>query len=197
MIVDTTPIPPPAVAPILAAGWDYASFGRRWAALWIDKFICLAATLLMALVAFIVSWATGGLDQVETPEAEWGFGALFQMVFILYDTAFVASAHQATPGKRILKLVVGHVDGRRLSWPRALGRATMKSVISLPVDIAGQLDAHAPEILPIKLVGLALMLLNYLPAAFTLERTGGHDLSCGSRVFKLTPPVPGVFPRRL
>jgi uncharacterized RDD family membrane protein YckC len=56
----------------------------------------------------------------------WTTAALFVLAPLLLATCCEASRAQATPGKRVLGLIVTDREGRRLTWRRALARQALK-----------------------------------------------------------------------
>jgi uncharacterized RDD family membrane protein YckC len=78
----------------------------------------------------------------------------------LYYTMFEASAWQATPGKRVLKLYVADLDGQRLTLARAAARNGAKIISSLT------------------------FLVGYLVAGFTEKKQALHDILAGCLVLR-------------
>lgn len=77
----------------------------------------------------------------------------------LYYTIFEASAWQATPGKRIMRLYVTDLRGRRLSFGRALLR-----------NLARQLSG--------------IFFIGYVMVGFTEKKQALHDLLASSLVLR-------------
>jgi uncharacterized RDD family membrane protein YckC len=63
------------------------------------------------------------------------------VIGVIYNALFETSSWQATPGKRILKLYVTDMNGRRITLARAAGRNLPKMILSavfpLPHALAG------------------------------------------------------------
>jgi uncharacterized RDD family membrane protein YckC len=76
----------------------------------------------------------------------------------LYGALFESSAWQATPGKKLLGLRVTDLDGRRISFARATGRAFGKWLSGVMLGIG------------------------YLIVAFTAKKQGLHDFIAGTVV---------------
>ncbi len=133
----------------------YASFWRRLAAYIIDNLI-LACALLLALFPRMVG-------EVRDPEALSRDPVLLLSSLVLSFAYFViweSSAWQATPGKRILRIRVTDLAGRRLSFFHASVRHLGK--------IASSLTFY----------------LGFLMAAFTARRQALHDLLSGCVVLQ-------------
>jgi uncharacterized RDD family membrane protein YckC len=77
----------------------------------------------------------------------------------LYYTLFEASPWQATPGKRILRLYVTDLNGRRLTFPRALLR-----------NVARQISG--------------VFFIGYLMAGFTEKKQALHDILASCLVLR-------------
>lgn len=137
------------------AGRRYASFARRLAAYVIDNLI-LACALLLALFPRMMS-------DVRDPEALSRDPVLLLSSLVLSFAYFViweSSSWQATPGKRILRIRVTDLAGRRLSFFHASVRHLGK--------IASSLTFY----------------LGFLMAAFTARRQALHDLLAGCVVLQ-------------
>jgi uncharacterized RDD family membrane protein YckC len=77
----------------------------------------------------------------------------------LYYTLFEASAWQATPGKRILRLYVTDLNGRRITFARALLR-----------NVARQISG--------------VFFIGYLITGFTEKKQALHDILARSLVLR-------------
>jgi uncharacterized RDD family membrane protein YckC len=78
----------------------------------------------------------------------------------LYYTIFEASAWQATPGKRVLRLYVADLNGQRLTLARSAARNGGKLISSLT------------------------FLVGYLVAGFTEKKQALHDILAGCLVLR-------------
>jgi uncharacterized RDD family membrane protein YckC len=85
--------------------------------------------------------------------------AIFGVFVCLYFTAFEASGWQATPGKRILKLYVTDLNGKRITFGRALIR-------NLIWQISG------------------LLLIGYILIGFTEKKQALHDIIASCLVLR-------------
>lgn len=77
-----------------------------------------------------------------------------------YYTVFEASIWQATPGKRVMKLYVADLSGRRLTFARAAARNLAKMISSLT------------------------FLVGYLVAGFTEKKQALHDILASCLVLR-------------
>lgn len=117
-----------------AAAEPYAGFWKRFAAIIID--------------AIIVSAATGFLIAIT-----FGGGTLFILVgHWLYEAWLTSSEWQATVGKRVLRIVVTDIHGRRITFARASGRHFAKYISAF------------------------LLFAGYIIAAFSAKKQALHDM---------------------
>lgn len=154
-------IPKPSESP--ASPWQplYAGFWPRLAAFAIDVFLMFSVILLIASFfparfekLFPPVTSLADLPQ-PNPEVFLGL-ALFGC---LYWAIFESSPWQATPGKRILKIYVTDMKGRRLSFARAVLR-----------NLARQLSG--------------IFFIGYVMAGFTEKKQALHDLLASSLVLR-------------
>ncbi len=140
-----------AGAPVVPAG-----FVRRWLALIVDS-LTIAIPLLLLLGVFV---GLGGLSMSgESAELfQVAYYGLYFLVAPLYYAGLESSAGQATLGKRLLGIKVVDMEGRRLSFARALGRwfAAALSYITLYIG--------------------------FLLAAFTERKQALHDFVASTQV---------------
>lgn len=119
--------PPIDQPPPVAAGSPYGGFWVRFAAHFVDGFII---GIGMAVIAFAWTLASGF-------RSDSGAANLLPLILIavgqIYHACFVSSARMATPGKRLCGLYVTDLQGRRLSFGRALARnmAALLSYLTL------------------------------------------------------------------
>jgi uncharacterized RDD family membrane protein YckC len=182
--------PPPPVAPAhhayalapppppLAPSHTYAGFGRRLGAWAIDTVLLLVGFFVVYFVGSIFI-GLGLLSSGQDLTVDNALGAELVLLLImgvlawLYYAGLESSAWQGTVGKRILRLVVTDLYGRRISFGRATGRFFAKIVSALALGVG------------------------YLMVIFTERRQGLHDLMAGTLVVRqehlslLTmPPAP-------
>jgi uncharacterized RDD family membrane protein YckC len=143
--------PAPAVVMVRPV---YAGFWLRAIALAIDGLILglvFAPIIAAHPDAFFLNLDANVQALKQFPQfTPLGF-LIASLVTWFYFTGFEASAWQATPGKRILRLSVTDLDGRRLTF----GRAAIR---------------NAGKMIPI------LSLVGYFLAGFTEKKQALHDL---------------------
>lgn len=84
---------------------------------------------------------------------------LLHLILWLYYASFESSRWQATPGKKIMHLMVTDVNGRRISFARATGRYFGKLVSQF-------------------------FLIGFFMAAFTARKQAFHDMVAGCLVMR-------------
>ncbi len=141
----------------------YASFGRRFAAKFVDGVIVglINFVLTLLLTAAFAALFSGGAAGATTASA-----ILLQVVvqlssigFALCYALFFIRKNDATPGKKMLGLRLVRADGSKLSKGRIVGRHFAEYLSSLT------------------------LLIGYLMAAFDKEqRRALHDRVCDTRV---------------
>ena len=158
----------------------HAGFFRRALAFMLDMLILMVPTAVV-----------GGLFPAVSP-AEVPPDASFQEVLALlqpnpsflvaatlvawaYKALFEASAAQATPGKRALKIKVTDLDGQRIS----IATATIRTWPLWLAPLAAAVGAHLVEAV-FSLVAMA----SYLAVAVTARKQGLHDLVAGCLVVR-------------
>lgn len=146
----------------------YAGFGRRLVAHVIDHVIvALAAVLVLAPVTG-ATLLFGVIETVrESPAAL--IGLVFSAIGIVaaaaagvwvYSAGFESSSWQATPGKRLMGLIVTDEQGRRITFSRASVRYFAKWVSALALH------------------------LGYVIALFTARKQTLHDLLASTLVLE-------------
>ncbi len=164
--------------------WGYAGFWWRALAWLIDSLILSSVTMLVHAVAggsplemIRTNPAGGHLFDVSYVAADsmtvtqtWqlhapGWPSLLTLLLpIAYYALLESSRWQATIGKRVCRLRVTRLDGRRISLPRALGRYLGKFVSALILGIG------------------------FLMIAWTRRKQGLHDLMADTLVVRLRAP---------
>jgi uncharacterized RDD family membrane protein YckC/phage FluMu protein Com len=143
----------------------YAGFWLRFVALIVDGFLMLL--ILIPILLVVMFSISGGIteDQLEAlenmdPLLEFmiNLGSFFAMW--PYYAFFESSSLQGTPGKRLLRLKVTDLEGRRISFLRASGR------------YFGRLPARM------------ICYIGFLMAAFTDQKQGLHDKMSGCLVVR-------------
>ena len=91
----------------------YAGFWKRVAACFIDGFACIAVITILTLP----------LRAIVPPDSlRMVSGVLGIGLYLFYFVWMESSPWQATLGKRLLKLKVTDMEGKRISFLRSLGR---------------------------------------------------------------------------
>jgi uncharacterized RDD family membrane protein YckC len=130
----------------------YGGFWKRVLAYIIDL-------IPLGIIGVVLGVATG--QDLANPEAmpNLGFNNLAGLlVGVAYFAGFESSSWQATPGKRVLGMIVVDTKGRRLSLGRAVGRYFGKILSGL------------------------ILLIGYIMVAFTARKQGLHDMLAGTLV---------------
>jgi uncharacterized RDD family membrane protein YckC len=135
-----------------------ASIGRRFAALWLDRFFLVLAVAVLAVPFFFFGTFDGSPASQTTGIALIVAVGLLLIGVVAYD-ALMLIARGATLGKMIMKVRVVRVDGSALTTGQAWGRAIARIVL-----------VHVLEI------------LNYGAALVTKEKTCLHDMLAKTRV---------------
>jgi uncharacterized RDD family membrane protein YckC len=145
---------------------EYAGFWLRAVAYVIDLFILGVATIPINVIAlYLIGTASGTQGQKDNAcyQIMLIATAVCTVVTIIYFSIFESLAPQATPGKMIIKLEVTDVDGKRLSFIRALIRNIAKLISGLFFNIG------------------------FLLAAFTGRKQAFHDIVAGCLVVRQHP----------
>jgi uncharacterized RDD family membrane protein YckC len=154
-----TPLPPDAPS------HAYAGFWRRLAAYLIDAaLLVIGLGLLLAVVGVVVYFSIATSGQGIEVIALVGFGLVLVLMALglcwLYYAGLEGSAWQGTIGKRVLRLVVTDLYGRRIGFGRATGRYFGKIPSAL------------------------IVLVGFVMVAFTQRKQGLHDLIAGTVVVR-------------
>jgi uncharacterized RDD family membrane protein YckC len=131
---------------------DYASIGRRFAAVFLDGILMwIPIGIMIALVGFqnAVSARVNGA---------WNFLFLVPTLLNIAYQAIMLAARGQTLGKMALKVKVVGPDGAPLSTGQAWGREVMRAIFGF------------------------LYVVDYIPALLTKEKTTLHDLVARTRV---------------
>lgn len=134
----------------------YAGFWRRVGAALIDALILTALSLGIALVVGTIAAPLG----LESALVNLVYGGVRVALGVLYYPILESSTAQATLGKRAVGIIVTDLEGRRISFWRAVGRelARLAAVLSLGIG--------------------------YLMVAFTRRKQGLHDLLASTLVVR-------------
>ena len=136
----------------------FATVGRRFAALMIDRLLFAAGFVAIAVVTAL--FAKPGEGDTFIIVVLSGIGLIY-LGLIVYE-GLMLSARGQTLGKMALKIRVVRSDGTAITTGQAWGRAVLRGVM-----------IHV------------LSLLNYIPAFATKEKTCIHDLVANTRVISV------------
>src|SRR5262245_18863479 len=131
---------------------DYASVGRRFAAIFVDG---LLMWIPMGILIVIVGFQNVVSARVNNA---WNFWFLIPTVINISYQALMLAARGQTLGKMALKVKVVGPDGSPISTGQAWGREVMRAILGF------------------------LYVIDYIPAFFTKEKTTLHDLIAKTRV---------------
>jgi uncharacterized RDD family membrane protein YckC len=174
----TYAVAPPRPPLPLAPSQVYAGFWRRFAAFLIDAVLLLISLLVVDFVgAIFVGFGLLSSGQDITSDNTLGAQLVIILVWAalawLYYAGLESGPWQGTVGKRLLRLVVTDMYGRRIGFGRATGRYFAKILSGV------------------------VLLVGFLMVAFTERRQGLHDLMAGTLVVRqehlallTTPPQP-------
>jgi len=159
--------PPGAAVPaaaMAATPLAYGGFWRRLVAFVVDGMIIGAVITPFGIGIGIAGLAAGLHGEPSADAVATLFAASMMVWFLrvivswLYGAGFESSRWQATPGKMLLGLRVTDLEGRRITFLRATGRALGKWLSGL------------------------LLGMGYVLVAFTDRKQGLHDFLAGTLV---------------
>jgi len=176
--VYTVPPPPPP-----APSHAYAGFLRRLAASLIDAVLLAIGLVVLTIVGSIftvVGLLSSGQDLTSdngnVVGAQLALYLIALVLFWLYFAGLESSAWQGTVGKRLMRLVVTDLYGRRIGFGRATGRYFGKILSAL------------------------IVFVGYFMVIFTERRQALHDLMASTLVVRqqhlglITAPPPVAVP---
>lgn len=139
----------------------YAGFWRRFLATIIDGIILgiLYGIISKIFVSNVVVSPESG-NFIDLSGNLLTINLITAIIFLIYYSAFESSRLQATPGKRVLSLVVTKADGQPISFFQALVRNFCKYISAI------------------------ILFIGFLMAAFTAKKQALHDLIAGTLVLK-------------
>lgn len=153
-----------APTPAAAAPVRYGGFWRRVVAFIVDGLI-VGGVMLPFGMGLGLAQLNAIMSDELTAEALYALIATSMFVWFirvivswLYGAGFESSKFQATPGKMLLGLKVTDLEGRRVTFLRATGRAVGKWLSGL------------------------ILCIGYILVAFTDRKQGLHDLIAGTLV---------------
>lgn len=164
----------PVAGSAVATRAPYAGFWLRFVAALIDGIIIAIPTAPIFFAVFLSSIRS--LQDIQRdPTSIWSVlgPKLFLFVIValvgswLYWSLFESSTWQATPGKKILGLLVSDLNGTRISFGRASGRF-----------FAGRGASSIPSL------GGLYYLIDCICIAFTARKQAVHDMIAGCLVVR-------------
>ena len=166
----TYPAMPPAFDPAYIGDYRYAGFWIRFAAYIIDLIFLQIVALVSGGIIGVIFGIAGAVNKNAPDQAllQGAGGLVGLLVGILYYSIIPATSWQATPGKRVLRLHIIRTSGRQVGFWLALGRYLAYIVSSL------------------------IFLFGFFMIGWTREKTGLHDIMCGTRVVHGRPRVQNV-----
>ena len=142
----------------------YAGFWLRFAAYVIDQIILSIVTVIIVFIlGFVMGlfFAAIGMDTPTIRIISAALGYFFGVIVAwIYYAVSESSPDRATPGKRVIGIIVTDLDGNRISFGRASGRYWGKM-----------------------LSGIILM-IGFLMAGFTEKKQALHDILANCLVLK-------------
>lgn len=143
---------------------QYAGFLWRVAAALIDFALVMGIAVITSLSTYVLLAALCWIFHLDKPtldaNASLVGSAVGLIVLIIYYAGMESSRWQATPGKRLFGLSVSDMNGKRISFGRALIRLFLKVISG-------------------SIFGLA-----YLVCLFTDQKQTLHDVVIGTLVWK-------------
>lgn len=165
----------------------YAGFWRRALANIIDMIILM----IISAVLFSLIQTTITVQNFINP--------IIMGIYIIY---FIASHHQATPGKKLLKIKINSADAKKLSLQASTIRFLACMIPTIPMFFLLLTPQYSNGIESLELsnqnrikefkfeMSLSAILaiiwsfIWFLPIAFTKEKTGIHDIICKTRAYR-------------
>ncbi len=144
----------------------YAGFWFRAVAFVFDSLILGAALAFTILKPILdnnhvgTSWQDALKFYSSGSRQATALAFLLQLIVWLYFASFESSSWQATPGKKLLGLVVTDLEGKRISFVRATGRCFGK------------------------IISQFTLFIGYLMAGVTAKKQALHDMIAGCLVLR-------------
>jgi uncharacterized RDD family membrane protein YckC len=149
-------------------GKELAGFWRRYGANLLDMAILYIVFLLVLLIAVVIELMAEAVTSSGSSRDAFGsaFGVVVMccgyilcgLIALFYFAWFESSRFQATPGKLAVGMIVIDLDGKRISFGKAILR-TLSKILS----------------------GLILY-VGFIMIGFTEKRQGLHDMIAGTTV---------------
>ena len=142
----------------------YAGFWLRFAAYVIDQIILSIVTVIIVFIlGFVMGlfFAAIGMDTPTIRTISAALGYFFGVIVAwIYYAVSESSPDRATPGKRVIGIIVTDLDGNRISFGRASGRYWGKMLSSI------------------------ILMIGFLMAGFTEKKQALHDILANCLVLK-------------
>ncbi len=146
-------------APLQTGALNYAAFGPRFLAYFVDVLILLVFNQIITRSAILMSTGSFLGDRTGMPLALTLFVSIFPLAVGICYEAILVGKYGSTLGKMALKMKVVTADGGRVSYARAFGRYFAKILSSFTC------------------------LIGFIIAAFdNPQRRALHDYICNTRV---------------
>ena len=137
---------------------EYAGFWRRLVAYLIDYLVVIVGSLVVGFVIGVIAGATGA-EEIDGPWLAAIYAAAIAGYY-LYYALMESSSSQATVGKIALGIKVTDLEGKPITFWRALGRSVAKIISAITLFIG------------------------YIMAAFTKRKQALHDKIANTLVVK-------------
>ncbi|MFL6245030.1 MAG: RDD family protein [Thermoanaerobaculia bacterium] len=137
---------------------QYAPILSRFGAIFLDGLlIAIPAYAIMGVVVFLPAMR----GQQPNPLLANSISLPFTFISLLYEALMLAHRNGQTLGKMALKVRVVRPDGSPISSGQAWGRVIMRTILG------------------------CMVIVDYIPAFFTPEKTTLHDMIAGTRVVQV------------
>lgn len=156
-----------SAAPAAGQATEYAGFGWRFLAVFLDGILVTVVSNLLGLVMGVfvgIGGVAAGIDEDAVSALAILLGIIIGVgVAWMYEAFMVSSSKQGTLGKMAVGIVVTDMQGQRISFMRATGRHFGKIVSSM------------------------ILMAGYLMQPFTEKRQALHDMMAGCLVLRKVP----------
>jgi uncharacterized RDD family membrane protein YckC len=151
-------------APLNTGEMNYAGFGIRFGAKFLDGLIIGVPAMIIYFIVMIPYFRQQIQNHAAgTPATPQVFPILFQLGFVVIHVAyqtFFLGKYGATPGKMVAKLQVVTAEGGRIGYGRAMGRAFAEILSGL------------------------ICYIGYFMVLFDSQKRALHDHICSTRVIQ-------------
>lgn len=150
---------------IAVGGMDYAGFGIRFAAKFLDGIFIQIISMVVIFATFAIMGSTYDPLSEDPTAGASGFALVIVIMasygFPIFYSVFMHGKYQQTWGKMICRIKVVEEDGEKISYLKALGR-------------------YFSEML-----SLLILCIGYLMCIWSDEKKCLHDIICSTRVVKV------------